>query len=237
MEKSLTAHRGLSANALKLIAAATMLVDHLGAWEFTDIAILRIIGRISFPIFAYFIYEGCRRTSNKAAYLARVFTLGVICVLVYYMVAREVYWNILITFSLSMCIIFSLQYARVHKRGVLLAAVTLAVFVVCQFIPVDYGFAGVIVPVIAELCSYAESGKSVTRPLYLRPHFIGFAAGLVILAATLGDIQIYSLAALILLAAYNGEKGIHLGKYFFYVYYPLQFLVVGLVSVLVYGNL
>ena len=56
---------GLSGNALKIIGAITMLIDHMGVVLFPGIAILRIIGRISFPIFAFMIAEGCRYTKNK----------------------------------------------------------------------------------------------------------------------------------------------------------------------------
>ena len=63
---------GLSAAALKYFAALCMLVDHMGlvfpallsqlglpAWA--D-ALPRLVGRLAFPIFAYFVAEGCRRT-------------------------------------------------------------------------------------------------------------------------------------------------------------------------------
>ena len=44
---------------LKLIAIAAMLVDHLGARVFPQYPIMRVIGRVSFPIFAYCIAAGC----------------------------------------------------------------------------------------------------------------------------------------------------------------------------------
>jgi len=42
-----------------------MTVDHLGFILFPSLIILRIIGRIAFPIFAYMIAEGCRYTKNE----------------------------------------------------------------------------------------------------------------------------------------------------------------------------
>ena len=43
---------GINAFTLKMIAIVAMLIDHIGAVLFPQIEILRIIGRIAFPIFA-----------------------------------------------------------------------------------------------------------------------------------------------------------------------------------------
>ena len=48
----------LSQNQLKAVAAIAMLLDHVGAELFPEVILLRIIGRLAFPIFSYFIYEG-----------------------------------------------------------------------------------------------------------------------------------------------------------------------------------
>ena len=53
---------GLSGNQLKLIALITMTVDHMGLILFDQFILLRIVGRLAFPIFAWMIAEGCRHT-------------------------------------------------------------------------------------------------------------------------------------------------------------------------------
>ena len=65
----------LSSNALKLIALVSMTVDHIGLILFPQYRVLRIIGRIAFPIFAYMIAEGCRYTSNRIRYFLTIFLL------------------------------------------------------------------------------------------------------------------------------------------------------------------
>ena len=47
----------LSGNALKIIAAISMVIDHTGMLIFPGEDIFRIIGRLAFPIFAFFIAE------------------------------------------------------------------------------------------------------------------------------------------------------------------------------------
>ena len=66
----------LSSNALKLIALVCMTVDHIGFLLYPHLHILRIIGRVAFPIFAYMIAEGCRYTSNRLRYFITIFLLG-----------------------------------------------------------------------------------------------------------------------------------------------------------------
>lgn len=47
--------KGLTGNQLKIIALITMTLDHVGVQLFPECQMLRIIGRIAFPIFAYMI--------------------------------------------------------------------------------------------------------------------------------------------------------------------------------------
>ena len=63
----------MTAFAIKVIAAFCMLIDHIGAVfpEYTP-AFFRWIGRIAFPIYAYMIAQGCRRTKNINKYLLRL---------------------------------------------------------------------------------------------------------------------------------------------------------------------
>ena len=56
---------GLTGNQLKLIALITMTIDHIGFMLLPQVKILRAIGRIAFPIFAYMIAEGCQYTRNR----------------------------------------------------------------------------------------------------------------------------------------------------------------------------
>ncbi len=46
-----------------------MLIDHLGAVLFPEVIILRMIGRLSFPIFAYLIAIGYSKTNSVFKYL------------------------------------------------------------------------------------------------------------------------------------------------------------------------
>lgn len=64
--KTVSTRGGLDATALKLIGVVTMTIDHIGYILFPNLAVLRIIGRLAYPIFAYLIAEGCTYSRHKA---------------------------------------------------------------------------------------------------------------------------------------------------------------------------
>ena len=63
---------------LKIIAIILMTIDHIGFILFPDIIILRVIGRLSFPIFVFLIIEGFKNTSNYNSFLKRLISFAVI---------------------------------------------------------------------------------------------------------------------------------------------------------------
>ena len=92
---------GLSGNQLKLIALIAMTLDHIGVYLLPQHQILRIIGRLALPVYAFLIAEGCHYTRNKLKYLGLMATLALGCQLVYFFVMKSLYMCILVTFSLS----------------------------------------------------------------------------------------------------------------------------------------
>ncbi|MCC8192366.1 MAG: conjugal transfer protein TraX [Ruminococcus sp.] len=225
----------LSQNMLKIIAAVCMVIDHIGAELFPDLTILRIIGRLSFPLFSYFIYEGCKYTHNKLRYFFQVFALGILCIIGYYVYSREIFLNVLITFSLSICVLYVVKFFKGKASGsvgrgalgaVLSIACILAVYVLCSWMRVDYGFFGIMLPVFAEIF---DDGSKQNKVMPLA----GFSIGLLLLAIDRGGTQYFGLFAIVLLALYSGERGKWRMKYFFYWFYPLHLIVIGAISAVI----
>lgn len=222
---------GLSGNALKLIAAAAMVADHVGYLFFSKVAALRIIGRLAFPIFAYMIAEGCAYTRNKLRYFLHVFVLAVICQAVYFVAAGDTHMNILVTFSLSILLIYAMEAVKTadpagKKAGaaVVFAVAVAAVYQITRFVSVDYGFWGVMTPVLAGVFR----GKTEKR--YISVLMLG--AGLLLVAGYLGGVQIYSLFSLPLLLLYSGKRGKWKMKYFYYIFYPGHLALLYLIDML-----
>lgn len=227
---------GLSGNVLKIIAAVSMLCDHLGLIFFPDALWLRIIGRLAFPIFAFMIAEGCRYTKNKLRYFLSVALLGAVCQLAYVFTGSELYVGILLSFSVSILLVyllFELYKALFSGRaikslllGAALAASVAAVYVVCLHVSVDYGFWGCMLPVAASLTHFPEGAGERWRKAD-RPFVRVLAMGLCLLvyAVDRGGYRLFSLVSIPVLLAYSGKRGRWRMKYFFYIFYPLHLVL------------
>lgn len=69
-------NRPFSANAMKLIAVVAMLIDHI-AWAFVELGspagqVMHFIGRLTAPIMCYFIAEGYHYTKSLRKYMLRL---------------------------------------------------------------------------------------------------------------------------------------------------------------------
>ena len=62
----------LTNNQLKIIAMISRVLDHIGLVFFPKVVLFRFLGRISFPIYAYMIAEGCAHTKNRKRYLGKI---------------------------------------------------------------------------------------------------------------------------------------------------------------------
>lgn len=230
---NLSVKPGLNNNQLKIIATVSMLLDHVGLQFFPRITILRIIGRLAFPIFAYMIAEGCRYTRKKAAYFGKIAGLGIICQAAYLIAENSWYLGILITFSLSVLTIFGIDfYLRKRDFGsfcAAFAAVTLTLFLTVAApilfqshgFTVDYGLPGVLLPIAVRYAPAKNSKVAAT------------AAFLLLMGLTSGGILWWSLLTVPLLYLYNEHRGKTNLKYLFYVFYPVHLAAIYLVDLLI----
>ena len=227
-----------SGNTLKIIAATSMTLDHIGLIFFPSMMIFRILGRLAFPIFAFMIAEGCRYTRNKARYLLTVAGLGIAFQAVYFMLFRSLYLCIFITFSFSILIIYALQHfkrtllsptsgraARLGSLALLLGIIT-AVFVIDILMDMDYDFAGCMLPVLVSLPHCEEDFPEPVKKLDNQySSLFMLTVGLIWLALVNKPIQFYSLLTVPLLFLYSGKRGKLKMKYFFYVFYPVHLVL------------
>lgn len=218
--------RGLTGNQLKLIAMITMTVDHIGLELFPRLVLFRVIGRLAFPIFAFMIAEGCVYTKSMGRYLGTMVAVAAVCQIVYFAALGSLFQCVLVTFSLSVALIALLKNAMERKTAAAWAGFGVgvaAVFFVTEVLPgllpatdftVDYGFLGVMLPVAV----YLAKGKAQKLCLC--------AVMLLGLGLRIGNVQMWALLALPLLALYNGRRGKWKMKYFFYLYYPLHLVLI-----------
>lgn len=217
--------RILSGSALKVIAVVTMLIDHLaghvldkgivlfsfGNHTLLLTSVMRFIGRMAFPLFAFLIVEGFIHTHSRLKYGINLFVFALI---------SEVPWDLLhhgkwlslqsqnVFFTLffgylGLCVIEYLRSNPVMQIAVLLIAVLTATIIRC-----DYGAMGVVFIILM----YALREHELARPLI---SFLLYLPWMVLLA-------------FVPISMYNGKRGFVRGKvlkYAFYAFYPVHMLV------------
>ena len=242
----------LSGSSLKIIACILMAVDHIGLEIFPRHTIFRIIGRLAFPLFAFFIAEGCKYTKNKLKRFLTIFSLGAILFVFYLIYMGEAYGNIFLTFSVSILLIYLLQFVKrqifadrkqVIKILSLLSFIASLVFTyfICLKVHFEYGYVGILVPVIVSLFDFTKLNVSDklkrldTFPVTL----ILFTLSLIPLSVfgRMSDIQFYCFLSVPIVALYNGKPGNKNMKYIFYIFYPTHLVLIeGIAYLIQYFN-
>lgn len=228
MERS----RGLDGGALKGIAAALMLTDHVGAILLPEVPVLRCVGRLAFPIFAFFIAEGYAHTRDFGRYFRRLAILAVVSEIPFNLENGAVFdltrQNVLFTFCLALLTLRGLEalgrergFGRWASCGLVLAAG----FAAGELLRTDYGGWGVVTAALLQLC---RDGKYAKLWLLLAMAAVnGLGMGSLTMPVFGGEmpIQIFAVAALPVIWLYNGQAGPKGLRRAFYVFYPAHLLV------------
>lgn len=270
---------GINATQLKLIALLTMFIDHIGAIimpclidsaqanqnlslfiSLEGILILmRLIGRVSFPIFAFLIVNGYFHTSNKSNYLLRLTVFALISE-PFFDFANTGMWlefthqNVFFTLALGLLTIWGYDnIAKANSFNFVAGLYVLTMSLMAVNLRTDYDFYGVLMIFIfylfyqnkMRLCvmmillNLLLYGPSIAMWSYV-PSLIHDSYGfqltgiknllLQIFVYLKCISQLFSVIALWPLVKYNGEKGDStLNKYAFYLFYPIHLCLLGLI--------
>ena len=234
---------------LKLIAIVTMLIDHLGAVMFPQYPVMRVIGRIAFPIFAYCIAVGCIYTHNIGKYALRVLLMGIL-VQPLYVTAMNHQTRMAFDWAHNFYrpdLIFQHYYMGTHLAihftlfmGILIIwtlrdkkyALTAILLAVCWYLQnyLDYGMYGIYLIVMFWALIDRPLASFVWVALYMTWY------GLPSLRTKLWPInnmrvyvQLYALLALPLIYIPTHTK-IKINKWVFYLFYPAHLAVIYLLT-------
>lgn len=232
--------RGLSQERLKLIACVTMLLDHIGATIVLSMyyanptgtllslyKTLRIIGRLSFPIYCFLLAEGSFHTRNPKRYALRLALSALLSEIPYDLAFYDgITWqhqNVMVTLFLGFLALETMKkYPQLFQK--VLAAIPFALL--ADIVKCDYRWEGVMLIVLFGL----------TRDL---PHkgilqFLGiwflFSPGHIMAFNWLDGFSLvtqeWAVLALIPLYLYSGKKqsGNKWVQWAFYLFYPLHLL-------------
>ena len=110
-------YRCVNGLILKIIAMAAMLADHMGAILYPEAEILRVIGRIAFPVFVFLMVEGFYHTGNIRRYELRLLLFAAVSEIPFdlafsWRVLEFTYQNIFFTLFLGLLMLDLMQRAR-----------------------------------------------------------------------------------------------------------------------------
>ena len=232
--------RGISSSTLKIIAIITMLIDHIGAsvlyrymvvnHVYADYLliyqIMRVIGRISFPIFIFLLVEGLYHTRNVWKYLLRLLIFCFVSEIpfdlaFFYKPFNWDYQNVFFTLLIGLFAIALFRILEENKSDnkwlnnifilrTLEVVIALAAMALAHFLKTDYGWAGVLAIITAYIL------KRFPR--------LQMPGVCIILTICAGASEVYALFGIPLYIFYDGRRG-NLPKWIPYIFYPAHLLI------------
>ena len=130
-----------------ILSCITMLIDHIGCVFFSESVIWRMIGRLSMPIYAYFIATGYKHTSNIERYMKRIVLIAIISQLPFMLLFDIKNLNMCFAWIFSLIIIYGID----HKNYRVLVCGVLIAIPVLLTISIDYSYYGIIIPLMFYL--------------------------------------------------------------------------------------
>ena len=234
--------KGLSGNALKVVAILAMTVDHL-AWmgvetyqqAETPLQIgLHIIGRLTAPIMFFFIAEGYHYTRNYGRYLGRLFLLAVVshfAFCYFNMSSYNPFKNLLFNAtSIAWPLMWGLILLKVWDMERLRRWQKICITLVACLLTLtsDWSCAAPLAILMIGRNRGDFSRQMLWMMLIVSLYSVAF---FIFHSKTYGMVHMACWLAVPLLALYNGERGRckWLGKFFYY-YYPAHLALIGLLA-------
>jgi hypothetical protein len=205
---------------LKWIAIITMTIDHSGAILYPEISVLRSIGRLSFPLFAYLLMLGMENTRNIRNYFIRLFIFALISQVPFFLALDYgPFESLNIFFTLSSGLLF----IHFFKKNSLFTLVPLLVSLV---LPFDYGIYGIAVIgcmyILKENTKFGVFSLALLNMVFLVPWNIQFLS-----ISAIPLILLHKNGSLTPRKEIGEEYRIPFWrKYFFYIYYPLHLTLI-----------
>jgi len=221
----------MSSRVLKIIAIVTMTVDHIGLYllPYGDFwyYVCRSVGRIAFPLFAFFIAEGFYHSHDVGKYLLRLFLFAAAVEIFLAIYGAIAHIDLLFTANVFWVLVFGLvSLIMLARKEWYLRLLVLPILVGAELLKVPYGAYGVAMILIFGY--YRQFPLQVLFVFILNLLFIDYPLLKLIGAEMIAKypwIQWFSVLALVPIYLYNGSLG-RGSKWFFYVYYPLHLGVI-----------
>lgn len=211
---------------IKIIAFATMLIDHVGAVLFPMYPIFRYVGRIAFPLFAYCLVLGFIYTKDLKKYALRLFVFGTISQIPYYFCFfshTDFFFqlNIGFTMLLGLYAIWGIKTKKYYHSALAL--------ILSAVLPFEYGIYGLCV--ILSMYIFISFKKRYFALC------VGFCLSSQIVSLFLDGLfysQVLSVAALPIILINTNSK-IKIPKVIGYGFYPFHIFVLWIINSFIFS--
>lgn len=234
--------KGMTGSSLKMIAIITMFIDHTAAVILERVLygqglsaetmnlyivymVMRLIGRLGFPIFCFLLIEGFCHTRNVKKYALRLFLFALLSEIPFDLgfIGSAFYWqyqNVFFTLFIGLLVLIGFRFGEERIRW------GRAFLIVFDFLVL-----------LAGMCAanwlmtdYSGMGVLTIAAMYLFRKNRVLEAGVGCTVLTMMSLsELTAFFTLIPIHMYNGKRGWNL-KWFFYVFYPAHILLLYLAA-------
>ena len=203
----------ISGSWLKVIAMLSMFIDHIAYYYGCDnpylYELMRTVGRIAFPTFAFLLAEGFVHTRNRQQYLISLFAFALLSEIPWMLLNHDGSHNVIFTLLAGILGLHVIENSR--SRWITAICITL-IGLATIFSDTDYSWRGFGLVLIF----YMFRGRPELQTLFGIPLMYEYGI--------MGVLVAFSVIWL-----YNGERGFIQGKawkYAFYAFYPVHLMMI-----------
>ena len=203
----------ISGSWLKVIAMLSMLIDHIAYYYGCDnpylYEMMRTVGRIAFPTFAFLLAEGFVHTRNRQKYLISLFAFALLSEIPWMLLNHDGSHNVIFTLLAGILGLHVIENSKSHwVTAICITLIGLATILA----DTDYSWRGFGLVLIF----YMFRGRPELQTLFGIPLMYEYGI--------MGVLVAFSVIWL-----YNGERGFIQGKawkYAFYAFYPVHLMMI-----------
>ena len=239
----------LNSNHLKLIAIIAMTIDHIADLLYPGMPnniisnIMHIIGRITAPIMFFFICEGFYYTKDLKKYITRLFIFSLISHFAYCFAfginyipfstgnifnQTSIMWTLMWS-VIALYIVYGNNKLKEWQKWLIVILLNIITF------SSDWSCIGLMI--ILSMYEHRGNINKQMKSIMIWT-FIYSLVSFIFVSKVYGVIQLFVIISYPLLKLYDGTKGKNkFMKWFFYIYYPLHLIIIGILRIIIHGNI
>lgn len=222
---------------LKIMAIIFMAMDHI--YTYMNVALnnqvpiwFGYLGKLAAPIFFYLIVEGFYHTRSKNKYMQRLFSMGILMIIVDLLF--KIHNNIFLSLGFAIAMLSMIEQAKLSQKGSKkrIINIILAISFGVLGLFTEASLYGVGMVLIFYFLREKKVAMTLTYIVFSLAGIIGFIGPNFIEAAFLWDYQWMMVFAIIPILMYNGKLGISnkFIKWMFYWFYPIHLIIIVLIA-------